>query len=59
LGEDEDAAEIAVETIGERYVNDPINSAERHCRFGAISGQRPKTFSLAACEQHPKRIAHR
>ncbi len=58
LRENKNAAEVAIETIREGDVNDAVNSAERHCRLGAITRQGPKALALSAGQQHTDRVAH-
>src|ERR1019366_1150778 len=58
LREDEDAAEVAVQTVRKGEVDDPVDTAERHCGFGAVARERPKPLALATGEKYTKRIAH-
>src|SRR5260370_20947193 len=58
LGQQEDAAEIAVDAVRERDVNDAVNAAERHGGLGAIPRERPKPFALPAGEQDTDGVAH-
>ena len=51
LRENKYAAQIAVHAIRKRDVNDAVDAAKGHRRLGAIAGQRPKPFALAACQQ--------
>jgi hypothetical protein len=58
LRQHENAAQIAVETIRERYVNDAIDPAEWNCRFRPVTRQRPQPLTLAAGQEHSNRIPH-
>ncbi len=58
LGENEDAAQIAIQAIGESDVNDAVDAAEGNGGFGAIAGERPKAFALATGQQDRKCVAH-
>ena len=46
LRQDENAAEIAVDAVGQGEVDDAIQTAERHGRLGAIAGQRLQSVPL-------------
>ena len=50
LREDEDAAQIAVQAVRERDVDDPIDAAKRHGGFGAVASERPEALALAASQ---------
>ena len=56
LRRDEDAAQPGVDAIAEGEVDDPVRPAEKHRRFGAISGQRIQTLAGASREQDDKGI---
>src|ERR1700693_3230785 len=58
LREDEDAAQVAVQAIGERDVDDAVHAAERDGGFRAVTRQRPQAFTLAACQEHAECVAH-
>ena len=58
LRKNENAAQIGVDAIGKRDVNDAVESAEGHGRFGAIARQRPQTFALTAGEKDSDGVAH-
>src|SRR5271163_4247034 len=58
LGEDEDAAQIAIQAIRKRDVNDPVDAAEGDGGLGAIASERPKAFALATRQQDRKCVAH-
>ena len=51
LSENEDAAQIAIQAIRERDVNDAIDAAEGDGGLGAIAGERPQAFALATGQQ--------
>src|SRR5882672_12779546 len=51
LGEDVDAVQTGVQTVGKRNIDDAIDAAEGYSRFRAIAGQRIKTFARASGEQ--------
>src|SRR5580704_5462096 len=59
LREDEDAAQVAVQAIGERDVNDAVHAAEWDSGFRAVARQWPQALSLAACQEHAQSVAHR
>ena len=54
LGQNKDAVDPAVHEITQHKVDDPVFSPERDCGFRALVGQRRKTRSLAAGEDHGK-----
>ena len=58
LGEDEDAAEFAVEAVGEGGVNDAVDAAEGHGGLGTVAGEGPEAFALPSGEEHADGIAH-
>ena len=58
LRQDEDAAQVAVDAIGKRDVNDAVDAAEGHGGLGAVARERPQPFALAAGQQNADRIAH-
>src|ERR1700735_2720338 len=58
LSENEHAAQVAIEAIGKRDVNDAIHAAERNGRLGTVASQGPKALSLAASQEHAERVAH-
>ena len=58
LREDEDAAQIAIDAIGERDVDDAVDAAEGHGGLGAVAGERPQPLALAACQQDADGVAH-
>ena len=58
LGKNEDAAQLAIQAIGERDVNDAVDAAEGDGRLGAIASERPKAFALATGQQDRKCVAH-
>ena len=58
LRQNKNAAEIAVDAVGKRDVDDPVDAAEGHGRLGAVARERPQPFALPACQQNADRIAH-
>ena len=58
LRENEDAAQVAVEAVGERDVDDAVDAAEGNGGLGAVARERPEPFALAAGQQNANRIAH-
>jgi hypothetical protein len=58
LGEDENAAEIGVDAIGESDVNDAVSGAKRDGRLGAIACEGPQTLALTTGEKNDDGIAH-
>ena len=53
------AAQVAVQAIGKRQIDNSVNAAERDGRFGAIARKRPKPLALAAGQQHSDCVAHK
>jgi hypothetical protein len=58
LGEDKNAVERRVDAIRESDIDDAVKSAERDGGLGAVSGERPETFTLSTREENSKGIAH-
>ena len=58
LRENEDAAQVAIEAIGKREIDDAIDAAERNGRLGAVARERPKALALAASQENADRVAH-
>ena len=58
LGQDEDAAEVAVDAVGEGEVDDAVEAAEGHGRLGAVAGQRLQAGALAAGQDHRQDVSH-
>jgi len=58
LGEDEDAAEVAINAVREGDVDDAVDAAEGDGGFGAVAGERPEAFALSAGKQDTDGIAH-
>src|SRR5205807_3212320 len=58
LSENENAAEIGIDAIGESDVNDAIGGAERDGRLGAVARERPQTLALTAGEKNDKSVTH-
>ncbi len=59
LSQHEHAAQIGIEAVGKRDVNNAVHPAEGHGRLGAVAGQRPQTFPLPAGQQYAYCVAHR
>ena len=58
LGEDEDAAQVAIEAVREGEVDDAIDAAERDGGLGAVARERPEPLALAAGQENTDRVAH-
>src|SRR5256885_6674911 len=58
LSENENAAEIGVDTIGKSDVNDAIGGAERNGGLGAVASERPQAFALTTGEKNDKSVTH-
>ena len=58
LRQNENAAEIAVDAVGKRDVDNAVDAAEGHGRLGAVARERPQPFALPSCQQNADRIAH-
>src|SRR5215470_532238 len=58
LRENKNAAQIRIDAIRKRDVNDAIGRAERNGGFCAIASEGPQTLALTAGEQYDKGIAH-
>ena len=58
LCENENAAQIAVDAIGQRDVDDAVNAAERDGGFRTVAGQRPKPLPLAPGQKDTDGVAH-
>ncbi len=58
LRENENAAQVAIDAIGQRDVDDAVNAAERDGGFGAVAGERPKPLPLAAGQKDTDGVAH-
>src|SRR6266481_2498464 len=58
LGEDENAAEIRIDAVRKRDVNNAVESAERNSRLGAVAGERPEAFALASGKKYNNGIPH-
>src|SRR5258707_2973134 len=58
LSEDIDAAQTRVNAVGERDVDDAVDAAEGHGRFGAGAGGRIEARACASGEQNSERIFH-
>jgi hypothetical protein len=58
LGEHEDTAQIRVDAIRKRDVNDAVESAERNGGLGAVASERPQTLALASGKEYSDGIPH-
>ena len=58
LRENENAAQIAIDAIGKRDVNDAVDAAERDGGFGAVARERPQPLALAAGQKNTDGVAH-
>ena len=58
LRQDENAAQVAVDAIGKRDVDDAVDAAEGDGGLGAVARERPQPLALSACQQNADRIAH-
>src|SRR6185437_14376816 len=58
LREDEDAAQIAIQAVRKRNINNAVDAAEGYCRFRAVAGEGPKAFALSAGEKDSNGVAH-
>ena len=57
LREDEDLANVGIDAVGEREVDDPIDSAERHGRLGAVARQGFEPASPTSREHNRHHVA--
>ena len=58
LGEDVNAAQVGVQAVGKRDVDDAIDAAESDCGLGPIASERIKALPGAACQENPESIFH-
>ena len=58
LRQNEDAAQIAVDAVGKRDVDNAVDAAEGHGGLGAVARERPQPLALSACQQNADRVAH-
>ena len=58
LGEDENAAQVGVDAVGKRDVNDAVKRAEGHRGLGAVARERPKAFPLASGKKYGDSVLH-
>ena len=56
LREQQQPLEAAVETVGEREVDDPVTASEWHGRLGAVAGQRIEPNATASSKHHGHHI---
>jgi len=54
LGEHGDPEVAGIHQVGQHEVDEPVRTAERNGRLGAVSGQRPQPLSLTARENNPE-----
>ena len=59
LGEDVDVAQVGVDAVGERDVDDAVIAAEGDRRLGAVARQGIQAFARAAGQQDSQRVFHR
>jgi hypothetical protein len=58
LGEDEDPADVRVDAVGQREVDDPIGAAKRYGWFGQVPRERVKALTGASRQQYPQDALH-
>ena len=58
LGQDEDAAQVAVDAVGQGEVDDAVESAERDGRLGTVARQRVQAGALAARQDQRQHVGH-
>ena len=58
LRQDEHPADFRINAIGEREIDDSIDSAEAYGWFRGVASQRVKAFACAACEQDCQNVFH-
>ena len=58
LGEDVDPAQVGVDAVGERDVDDAVDAAEGDGGFGAVAGEGIEPFSRASSQQDSQRVFH-
>ncbi len=58
LGQDVNPAQVRVDAVGERDVDDAIDAAEGDGRLRAIAGQGIKTLSCASRQQDSESVSH-
>ncbi len=59
LGEHDDASVPTVHQVRQHEIDQAVVPAERHCRFGAITGEGGKPFALAAGKHHRENVGFR
>ena len=59
LGEDVDVAQVGVDAVGERDVDDAVDAAEGDRRLGAVAGQGIQALPRASRQQDSQRVFHR
>ena len=58
LREDVDPAQVGVDAVGERDVDDAVDAAEGNGRFGAVAGEGIEPFARTASQQDSQRVFH-
>ena len=58
LGQDVHVAQVGVDAVGKRDVDDAVLTGERHGRLGAVAGERKQALSGTAGEQDTEGISH-
>ena len=58
LGEDVDPAQVGVEAVGKRDVDDAVDAAEGDGRLGAVASERIEPLAGAACQENSESIFH-
>src|SRR5262249_23627828 len=59
LREHENPPQAAVEAVGEREIDDAVDTTERHGRLGPVARQRAEPRSLSSCQNDGQDILHR
>ena len=58
LRQDVDLAQVGVDAVGQRDVDDAIDAAEGDGRLGAVASQRVQALSRAASQQDSQGFSH-
>ena len=58
LGEDVNVAQVGVDAVGERDVDDAVVAAESDRRLGAVAGQGIQALPCSSGQQHSQRVFH-
>ena len=59
LGEDVDLAQVGVDAVGERDVDDAVVAAKGNRGLGAIARKGEEPFAGSACKQYTECVSHR